>query len=132
MRRAGKGYRSLLIVVMTLSFGVWVGSVPLGAQDQPRPRPKVLFEKVVELPSTHVKVLARLGTFPVGFKTPVHTHKGPGPRYVLQGKVEIVEGGEAHTYTEGEVFWESGIPMTAQNIGEGEAKLLIIELLPVE
>ncbi len=117
---------------MTLPFGVSVGPLPLAAQDQPRPRPKVLFEKVVELPSKQVKVLARIGTFPAGFKTPVHTHKGPGPRYVLQGKVKIEEGGEARTYTEGEVFWESGIPMTAENVGEGEAKLLILELLPAE
>ena len=49
-----------------------------------------------------------------------------------KGKVEVVEGGETHTVTAGEVFWESGIPMTAENVGEGEFKVVIVELLPVE
>jgi hypothetical protein len=36
------------------------------------------------------------------------------------------------TSSAGEVFWESGIAMTAENIGDGEYKAVIVELLPVE
>jgi quercetin dioxygenase-like cupin family protein len=93
---------------------------------------KVLFEQVVELPSKHVNVKIRRVTFPIGFKTPEHTHEGPGPRYVLRGKLQVTEGGVTGTYGAGEVFWESGIPMTAENVGGGEAEFLIIELLPVK
>ena len=131
MRRVGKFSRSVLIVAMTLAVGGYIAPLPLIAEDQPKPSSKVLFEKVVEVPSK-TKVLVRHVTFPAGYKSPEHTHKGPGPRYVLQGKVEVVEGGETHTYTAGEVFWESGIPMTAENVGDGESKLVIVELLPVE
>lgn len=59
-------------------------------------------------------------------------HQAPGPRYILKGKLEVVEGGVAGTYGAGEVFWETGIPMTAENVGEEEAEFIIIELLPVE
>ena len=131
MRRTRKVWRSLLIVGMNLFLGVGVAPLPLAAEDQPKPGVKVLLEKVVELPSK-VKVLVRHVTYPPGYKTPEHTHKGPGPRYVLQGKVRVVEGGETHTYKAGEVFWESGIPMTAENLGDGEYKAVIVEMLPVD
>ena len=127
----GKLSRSVLIVAMTLAIGGYIAPLPLIAEDQPKPSSKVLFENVVEVPSK-IKVLVRHVTFPAGYKSPEHTHKGPGPRYVLQGKVEVVEGGETHSYTAGEVFWESGIPMTAENVGDGEWRVVIVELLPVE
>ena len=131
MGRVGRLSRSALIVAMTLVIGWYIAPLPLGAGDQPKPSSKVLFEKVVEVPSK-IKVLVRHVTFPAGYKSPEHTHKGPGPRYVLQGKVEVVEGGERGTFTAGEVFWEAGIPMTAENVRDGEFKVVIVELLPVE
>ena len=131
MRRVGKSSRSVLIVAMTLAVGGYIAPLPLAAEDPPKPAVKVLLEKVVEVPSK-IKVLVRHVTFPQGYKTPEHTHKGPGPRYVLQGKVKVIEGGEMGTYSAGEVFWESGIPMTAENIWDGESKVVIVELLPVE
>jgi len=131
MRRTRRMRRSTLLLALTFAVVWYVAPLPLGAGDQPKPSSKVLFEKVVEVPSK-IKVLVRHVTFPAGYKSPEHTHKGPGPRYVLQGKVEVVEGGETHTYTAGEVFWESGIPMTAENVGDGEFKVVIVELLPVE
>src|SRR3972149_10695984 len=131
MQRIGQVCRSLLIVGLTLSLGGYVAPWPLAAEDQPKPAVKVLLEKVVEVPSK-IKVLVRHVTYPQGYKTPEHTHKGPGPRYILQGKVKVIEGGEMGTYPAGEVFWESGIAMTAENIGDGEYKAVIVELLPVE
>jgi quercetin dioxygenase-like cupin family protein len=119
--------------VFTLAAMVYITALPHAVQAQPKqPSQQVLLEKVVELVSNHVNVKIQHIKFPVGFKTPEHTHKGPGPRYVLKGQVEIIEGGKTSTYKAGEVFWESGISMTAENVGSDEAELLVIELLPVE
>jgi quercetin dioxygenase-like cupin family protein len=109
----------------------WPSSQP-AAQQQAQPSAEVLFERVVELPSNRVNAKVRRLTLPADFKTPEHTHAGPGPRYVLRGNVEIVEGGETNTYGPGEVFWEAGIPMTAETLGGEEAELVVIELLPPE
>lgn len=69
---------------------------------------------------------------PPGFKTPEHTHPGPGPRFVIKGQMEIIEGGETGVFNAGEVFWESGILMTAENLSDQEAEVIIFEMLPVE
>ena len=103
---------------------------PVRAQDQAKADIKVLFEKLADLPDKRVNVLVRHVTFPEGYKSKAHTHKGPGPRYVLKGQIEIVEGGQTSSFGAGEVFWESGLEMTAENIGGGDAELLIVELIP--
>ena len=92
----------------------------------------VLLEHTTELASNQVHVKVRHVTFAVGFKTPEHTHIGPGARYVLKGEVEVSEAGEVQTVHAGEVFWETGALMTAENVGDGEAEVIIVELLPVE
>ncbi|ADE15577.1 Cupin 2 conserved barrel domain protein [Nitrosococcus halophilus Nc 4] len=107
-------------------------SLAIAAQDQDKPSPKPLLERTVTLPSKAVKVVVKHMRFPVGFKTPEHTHEGPGPRYIIKGTVKIMEGGKTHTYQAGEVFWESGLPMTAENVGTGEAEVVVFELAPVE
>jgi quercetin dioxygenase-like cupin family protein len=93
------------------------------------PPRQLLLEKEVDLPATHLKTNVLRVIFPQGFKTPLHTHEGPGPRYVLKGKLKIEEGGESHVYGPGEVFWETGQWMTAENVGEGEAEVVVIELV---
>ena len=130
MRNIGKV--SLVRVTCLLLVVMCLGSLPLTAQAQGNVSQKVLFEQAVELPSKNVNVKIRRVTFPVGFKTPEHTHEGPGPRYILRGKLQVIEGGVTGTYGAGEVFWESGIPMTAENVGGEEAEFIIIELLPVK
>jgi quercetin dioxygenase-like cupin family protein len=90
-----------------------------------------LLTKTVTLPSEDVKVVVKHLKFPVGFKTPQHTHPGPGPRYVLRGTLEVKEGGKTQTYHAGEAFWESGIPMTAENTGQEEVEVIAVELIPV-
>jgi quercetin dioxygenase-like cupin family protein len=47
---------------------------------------------------------------------------------VLKGRVKIEEGGQTREYGPGEVFWESGQWMTAENVGEGDAEVVIVEL----
>jgi quercetin dioxygenase-like cupin family protein len=93
------------------------------------PPRELLLEKEMDLPSTHLKANVLRVTFPQGFKTPLHTHDGPGPRYVLKGRVKIEEGGESHVYEPGQVFWETGQWMTAENVGQGEAVIVVIELV---
>ncbi|MDP1772410.1 MAG: cupin domain-containing protein [Methylobacter sp.] len=66
--------------------------------------------------------------FPPTFKTPWHTHEGPGPRYVVKGKLKVVEGGKTNIYAVGDVFWESGHLMSVENMGEDSAELIIFEL----
>jgi len=123
---------AIVTVVLLAICVICLGSLPLTAQSQGKMAQKVLLEKAVELPSEKVNVKIRQVTFPVGFKTPQHTHEGPGPRYILKGKLEVIEGGVTGTYGAGEVFWESGIPMTAENVGSEETEVIIIELLPVK
>jgi quercetin dioxygenase-like cupin family protein len=92
------------------------------------PARNLLLEKSVELPSNKVQARVVRVSFAKGFKTPLHTHEGPGPRYVVKGKVRIEEGGQINTYGPGEVFWESGQWMSVENVGEEEAVMIIFEL----
>jgi len=125
--------RQAAIFVLVIGFIVLqLGLPPLSADHHEKVRQEVLFENNVELPSKNVHVKIRRATFPVGYKTAEHTHKGPGPRYLLKGELEVVEAGTTRTFRAGEVFWESGVLMTAENVGSGEAEIVIIELLTVE
>ena len=132
MRHTSKVPFSLIFLVLISFMVVGIGSLPMTAKAQGKMAQEVLFEKDVELPSKNVHVKIRRVKFPVGFKTPEHTHEGPGPRYILKGKLEVIEGGVTGTFGPGEVFWESGIPMTAENVSGEEAEFIIIELLPAK
>ncbi len=91
-----------------------------------------LLEKAVELPSASVDAKVIRVTFPPAFKTPLHTHEGPGPRYVVKGKLEVADKDGAKTYSAGQVFWETGEEMTVENIGQNSAEIVIFELAPVK
>lgn len=92
----------------------------------------VLLEKTLELPSPNINTKMIRVEFPFGFKTPWHTHQGPGPRYVVKGTLKVVEHGKAGTYSAGEVFWETGELMSVENVGDNVAELIIFELAPVK
>lgn len=89
-----------------------------------------LMENTVELPSKNINAKVIRVTFPPAFKTPQHTHDGPGPRYVVKGKLKVTEDGKVNTYSIGEVFWESGKLMSVENVGTETAELVIFELTP--
>jgi quercetin dioxygenase-like cupin family protein len=89
-----------------------------------------LLENQVELPSKNINAKVIRVTFPPAFKTPSHTHDGPGPRYVVKGKLKVTEDGKVNTYGIGEVFWETGKLMTVENVGKDTAELIIFELAP--
>jgi quercetin dioxygenase-like cupin family protein len=92
----------------------------------------ILLSNKIELPSASIDAKVIRVTFPPAFKTPWHTHEGPGPRYVVKGKLTVVEGGKANTYAAGDVFWESGNLMSVENVGEDIAEIIIFEMAPVK
>ncbi|WP_445369365.1 cupin domain-containing protein [Methylomonas sp. BW4-1] len=89
---------------------------------------ELLMTKPVTLPSKEVESHVLRVRFPKGYKTPLHTHEGPGPRYVVMGKLKVVDDGQTKVYSQGEVFWETGAEMTVENVGKGEAEIIIFEL----
>lgn len=90
----------------------------------------ILLENKVTLPSNEINGKVIRVSIPTGFKTPRHIHDGPGPRYVVKGTLQVVEGEKTGIYSEGEVFWESGQSMTVENVGGEPAQLIIFELAP--
>ena len=123
---ATKPLKSLLVTLVTLLLSIQIVS----AQGKPTLNKTILLENKLELPSNNITAKIIRVTFPFAFKTPLHTHEGPGPRYVLKGKFKVVEGGKTNTYSVGDVFWESGDLMSVENIGEDSAELIIFELAP--
>ncbi|MGZ8244730.1 cupin domain-containing protein [Methylomagnum sp.] len=105
-------------------------SAPAFAQEVNMPPRQTLLEKSVDLPSNKVNTRVIRVTFPKGYKTPLHTHEGPGPRYVLKGKVKVEQEGQSHDYGPGEVFWENGQWMTVENVSDGDSEMVIVELAP--
>ena len=116
-----KPLKSLLTTLVTLLLSVQIVS----AQGKPTLNKTILLENKVELPSNNITAKIIRVTFPIAFKTPWHTHEGPGPRYVVKGKLKVIEGGNTNTYSVGDVFWESGALMSVENIGEDTAELII-------
>jgi quercetin dioxygenase-like cupin family protein len=88
----------------------------------------MLLEKKLKLPSPNLNAKVIRVSFPFGFKTPWHTHEGPGPRYVVKGMLKVIEHGKTTTYSAGEVFWETGELMAVENVGDDAAELIIFEL----
>ena len=88
-----KPVKALLLTLATL-----VISIPIvSAQDKPTLNRTILLENKLELPSNNINAKIIRVTFPIAFKTPWHTHEGPGPRYVVKGKLKVNEGGNTNT-----------------------------------
>jgi len=125
-----KPEKVILVTLATLATLLLISAQVVSAQDKPTLNRTVLLENRIELPSNNINAKIIRVTFPIAFKTPWHTHQGPGPRYVVKGKLKVVEGGKTSTYSVGDVFWESGNLMSVENIGEDLAELIIFELAP--
>jgi quercetin dioxygenase-like cupin family protein len=120
-------YRFFLAVVLLLLLFVIAEAVSADDSKAGLIR-TILMENPVELPSKSINAKVIRITFPPAFKTPWHTHEGPGPRYVVKGKLKVTEDGKVNTYSVGEVFWESGKLMAVENVGAETAELIIFEL----
>jgi len=127
-----KTIQSAGLVLVWLTSLLFINIKTVSAQENPTFDRTVLLENKVELPSNNVNAKVIRVIFPPAFKTPWHTHEGPGPRYVVKGKLKVVEGGKTNTYSAGDVFWESGDLMSVENLGDDSAELIIFELAPVK
>jgi len=117
------------LVLATLTAAFLINIKTVSALEKPALNRSILLENKVELPGNNVNAKVIRVTFPPAFKTPWHTHEGPGPRYVVKGKLKVVEDGKTNTYAVGDVFWETGHLMSVENIGEDSAELIIFELV---
>ena len=124
-----KTIQSAGLVLVWLTSLLFIHIKTVSAQENPTFNRTILLENKVELPSNNVNTKVIRVIFPPAFKTPWHTHEGPGPRYVVKGKLKVVEDGKTHTYAIGDVFWETGHLMSVENIGEDSAELIIFELI---
>ena len=114
-----KPAKIFLVTLATLLISMQIVS----AQGKSNLNRTVLLENKVEFPSNNINAQIIRVTFPIAFKTPWHTHEGPGPRYVVKGKLKVIEGGKMNIYSVGDVFWESGNLMSVENIGDDLVEL---------
>jgi len=98
--------------------------------EEPQAARQLLLKQDVTLPATTVQAKVIRVQFPSGYKTPLHTHEGQGPRYVVKGHLKVEDNGKTSVYGPGEVFWETGAAMTVENVGGGDAEIVIFELAP--
>ena len=71
--------------------------------------------------------------FPPGGVAYLHTHPGPGIRYLLYGSLRIETGGETHEYGPGEAWFESGPePVLATSSETEDSAFVRVLLLPPE
>ncbi len=117
-------YAIILSIGLAFADGAGAADKPGGFARQ------TLLKKAVTLPSADIETQVIKVHFPPGYKTPLHTHEGPGPRYVLQGRLRVEDNGEINIYKAGEVFWESGSEMTIENVGSKEAEIVIFQMAP--
>jgi quercetin dioxygenase-like cupin family protein len=126
-----KTIKSAGFILVTFMAVLLINIKIVSAQEKPILNRTILLENKVELSSNNINAKVIRVTFPPAFKTPWHAHQGPGPRYVVKGKLKVVEGGKTNTYSVGDVFWESGHLMSVENMEENSAELIIFELAPV-
>ncbi|MCX7093613.1 MAG: cupin domain-containing protein [Methylobacter sp.] len=119
-------------IALTLTTLFSVNTPTAFAQEQTNLNRSVLLEKKLELPSPNINAKMIRVVFPSAFKTPWHSHEGPGPRYVVKGQLKVTEGGNTNTYSAGQAFWESGELMAVENVGSDAAEVIIFELAPVK
>ncbi len=132
MFNISKHPRKVTLVATTLALlGAYSWSIGFVRAGESKPVKEKLISRPVELPDSQFNILVRTIEWPVGYKSDPHTHKGPGPRYVLSGKVRIDDQGKVNEYTSGQSFWHpGGFAHTAENIANEPTKVLIVEMLP--
>jgi quercetin dioxygenase-like cupin family protein len=123
-------FKSTGLIPATFALLFFGATQTVSAQEKTGLDRTVLLEKKLKLANPNINTKVIRVAFPPAFKTPWHTHQGPGPRYVVKGTLKVVEGGKANTYSAGQVFWESGELMSVENVGDGTAELVIFELAP--
>jgi quercetin dioxygenase-like cupin family protein len=120
---------------LTAALGLMLSSLPLLASadesqaTEPMSR-QMLLKREIQTPPGSAETRVIRVTFPPGFKTPLHTHDGQGPRYILKGKLRVEDNGQTQVYGAGDVFWETGSAMTIENVSGSDAEMVIFEIAP--
>jgi quercetin dioxygenase-like cupin family protein len=115
-------------MILRLTAACLAGFALAAQADEPQASRQLLLQKDAVLPAATVQTKVIRVEFPPGYKTPLHTHEGPGPRYVVKGHLKVEDAGQTQVYGPGDVFWETGAAMTVENVGGGEAEIVIFEL----
>jgi len=111
-----------------LVFLLFAMNVAFAESKQEKFSRQELFTKSITLPSNNIQADVIRVVFSPGYKSPLHTHEGPGPRYLVSGEVRVEDGSQGHVYKTGEVFWETGAEMTIENVGTSKAEIVIFQL----
>jgi len=115
--------------LMTLGILPVMATSDQSATTEPMSR-QMLLKRDIQSPLGSAETRVIRVTFPPGFKTPLHTHDGQGPRYILKGKLRVEDNGQTQVYGAGDVFWETGSPMTIENVSGSDAEMVIFEIAP--
>ena len=118
---------TLSLLALSIVPDLVAASEPVATE--PMSRQTLLKREIQTSPGSSEARVIRV-TFPPGFKTPLHTHDGQGPRYVLKGKLRVEDHGQIQVYGAGDVFWETGAEMTVENVSGSDAEMVIFEIAP--
>lgn len=117
-----------LLMISLLSFALLSPESLAGAEPSEMMTRQILMKREIQTsPGVSETRVIRVG-FPPGFKTPLHTHDAQGPRYVIKGKLRVEDHGHTQVYSAGETFWETGSPMTIENVSGSDAEMVIFEI----
>lgn len=117
------------LILLTLSALPRLAPADESVATEPMSR-QTLLKREIQTPPGSAETRVIRVTFPPGFKTPLHTHDGQGPRYILKGKLRVEDSGQTQVYGAGDVFWETGSAMTIENISGSDAEMVIFEIAP--
>jgi len=90
-----------------------------------------------ELPRGKWNMKSTMVTIEPGGEIPVHVHKGPGLRYVVEGEITINwKDGKSETFKTGSTYFEGAGEnhpagnFSARNNGKQTSKVVVVELDP--
>lgn len=135
----GKSVRIIaatLVALMALATGQ---STLVTAQEKPFRSDVITQVDIGDMKSGKYMMKATITTIQPHAKIPFHLHKYNGLRYMLEGSLSISwKDGQFQTYSAGSTYFEGpganhpeGI-MAASNPADSVAKVLIIELVPLD
>lgn len=136
----GKSPRIFALTAMVLGSLAIVQSAPVTAQEKKLFRSDTITQvDIGDIQKGRYAMKATITTIEPNAKIPFHLHKNNGLRYMLEGSLSINwKDGQFQTYSAGSTYFEGpganhpeGL-MAASNPADTVAKVLIIELVPLE
>ena len=129
---------SVLLAAFVI-FVLSVVSIDAGAQDKPFRNDVITQVEIGDMKSGKYLMKATITTIQPHAKIPFHLHKYNGLRYMLEGSLSISwKDGQFQTYSAGSTYFEgpgANHPegaMAASNPADSVAKVLIVEIVPLD